>query len=57
MGTVLGMIALFQRAGMREFEEHFGDPRVSAFREKVTMALDPEVDRERLHHGTMDLAR
>jgi 2-methylcitrate dehydratase PrpD len=45
MGTVLGMIALFQRAGMREFEEHFGDPRVSAFREKVTMALDPEVDR------------
>jgi 2-methylcitrate dehydratase PrpD len=45
MGTVLGMIALFQRAGMREFEEHFDDPRVAAFRDKVTMVLDPEVDR------------
>jgi len=45
MGTVLGMIALFQRAGMREFDEHFDDPRVAAFRERVTMVLDPEVDR------------
>jgi 2-methylcitrate dehydratase PrpD len=45
MGTVLGMIALYQRAGMREFEEHFNEPGISDFREKVTMALDPEVDR------------
>jgi len=29
MGTVLGMIALFGRAGMKEFAEHFNDPRVA----------------------------
>jgi 2-methylcitrate dehydratase PrpD len=44
MGTVLGLIARFRRAGLKEFEEHFTDPRVATFREKVTMALDPEVD-------------
>ena len=44
MGTVLGMIALFGRAGMAEFADHFNDPRVAAFREKCAMALDPEVD-------------
>ncbi len=44
MGTVLGMIALFGRAGMKEFAEHFNDPRVAAFREKCVMAFDPEVD-------------
>ena len=44
MGTVLGMIALFGRAGMTEFVDHFNDPRVAAFRERCAMALDPEVD-------------
>jgi 2-methylcitrate dehydratase PrpD len=44
MGTVLGMIALFGRAGMAEFVDHFNDPRVAAFREKCVMVLDPEVD-------------
>ncbi len=44
MGTVLGMIALFGRAGMAEFADHFNDPRVAAFRERCAMALDPEVD-------------
>jgi 2-methylcitrate dehydratase PrpD len=44
MGTVLGVIALFQRAGLREFEDHFDNPRIAAFREKVEMVLDPEVD-------------
>jgi 2-methylcitrate dehydratase PrpD len=44
MGTVLGMIALFGRAGMNEFAEHFNDPRVAAFCEKCVMAFDPEVD-------------
>jgi len=38
------MIAMFGRAGMREFAEHFNDPRVAAFREKCVMAFDPEVD-------------
>ena len=45
MGTVLGLIALFRRAGLKEFAEHYNDPRVSAFRAKVVMALDPAVDR------------
>lgn len=45
MGAVLGLIAVFHRAGLREFAEHYRDPRVDAFRQKVTMALDPEVDR------------
>ncbi len=44
MGTVLGLIALFRRADMKEFESHFNDAHVAAFREKVRMVLDPEVD-------------
>ena len=46
MGTVLGVIALFGRAGMAEFADHFNDPGVAAFREKCAMALDADVDRE-----------
>jgi 2-methylcitrate dehydratase PrpD len=42
MGIVLGLIALFGRAGMAEFVEHFNDPRVAALSEKCAMALDPE---------------
>ena len=45
MGTVLGLIAVFGRAGLREFDEYYSDPRVADFRGKVTMALDAEVDR------------
>jgi 2-methylcitrate dehydratase PrpD len=45
MGTVLGLIALFRRASLQEFDVHFKDARVAAFREKVQMALDAEVDR------------
>lgn len=44
MGTVLGLAARFQYAGVSEFEQHFRDPAVTAFREKVQMVLDPEVD-------------
>ena len=44
MGTVLGLIAAFRSAGLNEFEEHFNAPRIAAFREKVRMELDPEVD-------------
>jgi 2-methylcitrate dehydratase PrpD len=45
MGTVLGLIAVHGKAGLAEFEEHaLGDPRVAAFRERVRMVLDPEVD-------------
>jgi 2-methylcitrate dehydratase PrpD len=45
MGTVLGLTALFRRAGLKEFDEHYSDARVAAFRDKVDMKLDPEVDR------------
>lgn len=44
MGTVLGLIAVFQRAGVGEFEASFNEARVVAFRHKVDMALDAEVD-------------
>ncbi|HWK60563.1 MAG TPA: MmgE/PrpD family protein [Eoetvoesiella sp.] len=45
MGTVLGLIAIFQHAGVNEFESSFNDPRVAAFNKRVSMALDEEVDR------------
>ncbi len=44
MGTVLGLIALYGRAGLAEFESHFRDDDVVALRERVSMALDDEVD-------------
>ncbi|MFV3415033.1 MmgE/PrpD family protein [Pseudomonas nitroreducens] len=45
MGTVLGLIAVHGKAGLVEFEEFsLSDTEVSAFREKVSMQLDPEVD-------------
>jgi 2-methylcitrate dehydratase PrpD len=45
MGTVLGLIAVHGRAGLLEFDQHHREPAVVAFREKVRMVLDPEVDR------------
>jgi 2-methylcitrate dehydratase PrpD len=45
MGTVLGLIALHGRAGLDEFEHHaLEDARVAAFRQRVRMVLDAEVD-------------
>jgi 2-methylcitrate dehydratase PrpD len=44
MGTVLGLIAQFQRAGVKEFDASFKDAPVAAFRDKVEMVLDTEVD-------------
>lgn len=44
MGTVLGLIAVFQRAGLNEFENSYLDPRVATLRDKVEMQLDTEVD-------------
>lgn len=44
MGTVLGLIAQFQVAGMKEFDQAFNDIGIRAFRDKVTMVLDQEVD-------------
>ena len=44
MGTVLGLIAVFGRAGLTEFDAHHRDAAVRAVVEKVTMRLDDEVD-------------
>ena len=44
MGTVLGLIAQFQNAGMKEFDEAFDDIGIRAFRDKVGMELDCEID-------------
>lgn len=44
MGTVLGLIANFRLAGMKEFENAYRAPEVAAFRRKVEMVLDEEVD-------------
>ena len=38
------MIAVHGRAGLAEFDGHYRDPAVAAFRAKVAMALDPEVE-------------
>jgi len=45
MGTVLGLIAVFRRAGLDDFAGAFRDPRVVAVREHVHMTLDDEVDK------------
>jgi 2-methylcitrate dehydratase PrpD len=44
MGTVLGLIAVQGRAGLTEFDAEYKSPAVVAFREKVGMVLDEEVD-------------
>ncbi|QWE31369.1 MmgE/PrpD family protein [Polynucleobacter sp. Adler-ghost] len=44
MGTVLALIAHYQFAGLQEFDQHFHDQAICAFRDRVTMILDPEVD-------------
>ena len=44
MGTVLGLIAVHGRAGLAEFDAHFQDPTVVAFRDRVEMVADAEVE-------------
>ncbi|WP_339071467.1 MmgE/PrpD family protein [Pseudomonas idahonensis] len=45
MGTVLGLIAVHGQAGLPEFQRWaLNDPQVAAFRHKVSLHLDPEVD-------------
>jgi 2-methylcitrate dehydratase PrpD len=45
LGTVLGLLAIFGRAGVQEFENHWNEPRVIAFGSRVRMVVDDEVDR------------
>ena len=44
MGTVLGLIAQFKAAGLSQFADHFDSAATVAFRAKVHMVLDAEVD-------------
>ncbi|WP_088279660.1 MmgE/PrpD family protein [Ideonella sp. A 288] len=44
MGTVLAIAALHGHAGLAEFDADFRAARVQAFRDKVRMVLDAEVD-------------
>lgn len=44
MGTVLALVARFGQAGLAEFDTHFRDDATRAFRDRVRMALDTEVD-------------
>jgi 2-methylcitrate dehydratase PrpD len=44
MPTVLGLIAVFGRAGLAEFDAHYNSDPVAAFRGKVEMQFDAEVD-------------
>ncbi|MFM0291433.1 MmgE/PrpD family protein [Paraburkholderia megapolitana] len=45
MGTVLGLVAYRGRASVNDFERDFAASDIVAFRDKVRMALDDEVDR------------
>ena len=44
MGTVLALIALNDAADLKGFDEALGNEAVTAFRDRVTMSLDQEVD-------------
>jgi len=44
MGTVLALVARFGHAGLAEFDRAFLEPETVAFRERVRMVLDAEVD-------------
>jgi 2-methylcitrate dehydratase PrpD len=45
MGTVLALCAYRGYAGVNEFEHGYAEAAIAAFRERVTMVLDEEVDR------------
>lgn len=44
MPATLGLIAVHRRAGMAEFDGFFADAAARAFKDRVLMRLDPEVD-------------
>ena len=44
MGTVLGLIAHYDVAGLTQFEDSFNAAPIAAFRGKVGMEFDDEVD-------------
>jgi len=44
MGTVLGLVAVFGRAGLNEFDANYRDAAVRAVHDKVSMRFDDEVN-------------
>jgi 2-methylcitrate dehydratase PrpD len=44
MGTVLGLLAVHGKAGVREFDASYRDQKVTDFCQRVRMVLDEEVD-------------
>jgi len=44
MGTVLALVARYGHAGLQEFDRDFLAPATVAFRDRVSMAFDTEVD-------------
>jgi 2-methylcitrate dehydratase PrpD len=44
MGTVLALVAQYGHAGLTEFDQHFASATTQAVCNRVTMALDAEVD-------------
>ncbi len=44
MGTTLALVARFGHAGLAEFDAHFNDAQTVALCDRVSMALDAEVD-------------
>jgi 2-methylcitrate dehydratase PrpD len=44
MGTTLALVARFGHAGLTEFDKYFNDVQTVALRDRVSMALDQEVD-------------
>ena len=44
MGTVLAIAAQFGHAGLTEFDEHYASDATRRLRDRITMALDAEVD-------------
>jgi 2-methylcitrate dehydratase PrpD len=45
MGTVLALAAQYGYAGLNEFERYFNHPQIQELCTRITMELDPEVDR------------
>jgi 2-methylcitrate dehydratase PrpD len=41
---VLALVAVHGRAGLAEFDQHFRDPAVTSFRDRVAMQFDAAVD-------------
>jgi 2-methylcitrate dehydratase PrpD len=44
VGTVLALLTIFGRAGVRDFDDHWKDPQVVDFRQRMRMVLDDDIN-------------